>query len=117
MRTEEVSFQGRIPVDGYGPGGFRVAGAVHLGPLLILPNGPQAWGGLADAAPILAAAAALDLVLIGMGADPAPAPPALADALSAAGLGFEAMATPPACRTYNVLLSEGRRVAVALLPV
>nr|MCU0854979.1 Mth938-like domain-containing protein [Paracoccaceae bacterium] len=33
------------------------------------------------------------------------------------GMGVEAMASPAACRTYNVLLSEGRRVALALLPV
>ncbi|MEC7257968.1 MAG: MTH938/NDUFAF3 family protein, partial [Pseudomonadota bacterium] len=33
------------------------------------------------------------------------------------GLGVEAMASPAACRTYNVLLSEGRRVGLALLPV
>jgi uncharacterized protein len=33
------------------------------------------------------------------------------------GLGVEVMSSPAACRTYNVLLSEGRRVALALLPV
>ena len=38
-------------------------------------------------------------------------------ALEQAGLGVEAMASPAACRTYNVLLSEGRRVGLALLPV
>jgi len=37
--------------------------------------------------------------------------------LEAAGLGVETMASPAACRTYNVLLSEGRRIALALLPV
>ncbi|MEO1317177.1 MAG: MTH938/NDUFAF3 family protein, partial [Pseudomonadota bacterium] len=38
-------------------------------------------------------------------------------ALEQAGQGLEHMATPAACRTYNVLLSEDRRVAVVLLPV
>jgi uncharacterized protein len=37
--------------------------------------------------------------------------------LEEAGMGVEAMASPAACRTYNVLLAEGRRVALALLPV
>jgi uncharacterized protein len=37
--------------------------------------------------------------------------------LEAAGPGVELMATPSACRTYNVLLAEGRRVAAALMPV
>ena len=38
-------------------------------------------------------------------------------ALEAAGAGVELMATPSACRTYNVLLAEGRRIAAALIPV
>jgi uncharacterized protein len=38
-------------------------------------------------------------------------------ALEDRGIGVEVMASPTACRTYNVLLGEGRRVAVALLPV
>jgi uncharacterized protein len=32
------------------------------------------------------------------------------------GIGVETMDTPAACRTYNVLASEGRRVVAALLP-
>ena len=35
----------------------------------------------------------------------------------AAALGVEAMSSPAAARTYNVLLSEGRRIALAMLPV
>ena len=34
---------------------------------------------------------------------------------SQARIGFEVMDTPAACRTYNVLVSEGRRVAAALV--
>jgi len=49
------------------------------------------------------------------------APPAgfagMRAALEAAGSGAELMSTPSACRTYNVLLAEGRRVAAALMPV
>lgn len=36
--------------------------------------------------------------------------------LAAQGIGCEAMSTPAACRTYNLLLDEGRQVAAALLP-
>ena len=32
-------------------------------------------------------------------------------------LGVEVMSSPAACRSYNVLLAEGRRVALAVLPV
>ena len=39
------------------------------------------------------------------------------EVFEAAEIGLEPMATPTAARTYNVLASEGRRVAVALLAV
>ena len=45
----------------------------------------------------------------------APPPQALRAALREAGLRFEAMATGPALRVYNVMQSEGRRVAAALI--
>ncbi|MDG1009736.1 MAG: Mth938-like domain-containing protein, partial [Amylibacter sp.] len=37
--------------------------------------------------------------------------------LSSAGVAIEVMSSPSACRTYNILLSEGRRVALAALSV
>jgi len=59
----------------------------------------------------------VDVLFVGTGAETAHLPATLRARLEAAGLGVEAMATPPACRAYNVLLSEGRRIAAALLPV
>ena len=41
--------------------------------------------------------------------------PALLRRLIEAGIGVETMDTPAACRTYNILASEGRRVVAALL--
>lgn len=120
MRTTEVDFEGRLPVDGYGPGGFRVAGAVHRGPLALVPEGVVPWNGLPDLGPFLERVAGFDVLLLGLGVEMAPLPAALAEAraaLEAAGAGVEVMATPSACRTYNVLLAEGRRVAAALMPV
>ena len=52
-----------------------------------------------------------------MGAEIAYAPRALRDALDEVGIGIEPMSSPAACRTYNVLLSEGRRISAALLPI
>ena len=117
MRITEVHFEGAPPVDGYGPGFFRLGGAVHRGPLALLPSGAAPWGGLPDVAPFLAEAARFDVLFLGMGAEICPLDPGLRAALEAAGLGVEVMATPPACRTYNVLLSEGRRIAAGLVPV
>jgi uncharacterized protein len=45
-----------------------------------------------------------------------PVAPALRQRLRTAGIVVDAMDTGAACRTYNVLLAEGRRVAAALLP-
>ncbi len=52
-----------------------------------------------------------------MGAEIAPLEAGFRATLEEAGIGVEIMASGPACRTYNVLLSEGRRVGLALLPV
>jgi uncharacterized protein len=119
VRTYEVSFEGRLPIDGYAPGGFRVAGAVHRGPLALLPDGILPWDGLPDLTPLLERAADFDVLLVGTGTVMAPPPDFFAARarLEAAGAGAELMTTPSACRTYNVLLAEGRRVAVALMPI
>ncbi len=56
-----------------------------------------------------------DLVILGTGERQQFPSPALYQNLIAAGIGVEVMATPAACRTYNILLTEGRQVAAALL--
>jgi uncharacterized protein len=120
MRLDEMRFPGGRPVDGYGPGFFRVAGAVHRGAVLVLPSGVQPWAGPAAgdaAAALVAAAPEVDVVFLGTGPEIAPLPAALRTALEDAGLGVEIMNTPAACRSFNVCLAEGRRVAAALVPV
>lgn len=117
MRLSEIPYEGARPIDGYGPGFFRIAGVVHQGPVLAQATGVSAWGGLADGAALLALAGEVDVIFIGLGASVARLPAELRLALEAAGIGVEAMDTPAACRTYNVLLSEGRRIAAALIPV
>ena len=57
-----------------------------------------------------------DILVVGMGAGlRCRSRPTLRQAIRAWGPVVEAMATPAACRTYNVLLAEGRRVAAALI--
>ncbi len=117
MRLNEVEFTDAVPIDGYGPGFFRIGGEAHEAPLVMHSGGVSAWGGLDDVATLEAAAGEVDVLLIGMGADIAHIPGALRDRLEALGVGVEVMSSPQACRTYNVLLGEGRRVGVALLGV
>jgi uncharacterized protein len=117
MRLNEIEFSDAKPVDGYGPGFFRVAGQVHDGPLLMSSSGISAWTGAEDLEPLLALAGQVDVLFFGTGAETGFAPAGLRQSLEAAGVGVEAMNSPSACRTYNILLSEGRRVALAVLPV
>lgn len=117
MRLNEVRYDDGTPIDGYGPGFFRVGGAVHEGAVAVLPGGVRPWGGFEDAESLVAVAAEIDVLFVGTGAEIAPLPPGFRAALEAAGVGVEMMASPAACRTYNVLLSEGRRIGAALLPV
>ncbi|PKQ10991.1 MAG: hypothetical protein CVT70_16515 [Alphaproteobacteria bacterium HGW-Alphaproteobacteria-1] len=117
MRMTEITFAGAKPVEGYGPGFFRVGGGVIEGAMLVTATAARSWAGLEDAAPLLALRGEVDVIFVGTGAEMAHLPPALRSALEEAGIGVEPMNTPAACRTYNVLVSEGRRVALAALPV
>lgn len=117
MRLSEIGFGDARPVDGYGPGFFRIGGLVFEGAVLSGSKGTRAWGGLDDAGSLVDLAEAADVVLVGTGAEIAPLPGAFRVALEGAGLGVEAMNSPAACRTYNVLVAEGRRVILAVLPV
>ena len=117
MRLNEIRYSDAVPIDGYGPGFFRVGGKVLRGPVLVFPTGVTGWDGFTDSAAILTRAGEVDVVFVGTGAEIAHLPDDFREALEQAGIGVEPMASPAACRTYNVLLSEGRRVAVALIPV
>jgi uncharacterized protein len=112
-------------IDAYGQGGFRLSGERHEGSVMIVGDAPGAWS-VTDAAqldlsalqPVLdAGPAEVELVLLGMGARNALPSRALRDGLRAAGIGLEFMDTPAAARLYNILTSEGRRVAAALIAV
>ena len=119
---------GRQIVESYGGGGFRVSGQRYQGSILVLPDRTLGWpvASFADItldslAPLVAAPAAgelrAELLLIGCGARLQLLPGDLRRALRAQGLVCEAMDTGAACRTYNVLLAEGRAVAAALVAV
>ena len=121
---EPARFPGRAPIEAYGNGGFRFADMSHRGSILALPSGIEAWA-VADAAAITPDAVSrlvdeageIDILLIGTGDALTPLPREARAALDRAGFFPDLMATGAAVRTYNVLLSEGRQVAAALVAV
>jgi uncharacterized protein len=124
MDLREIRSRDRPPIEAYGNGGFRVGGAFHAGSLLLLPRGVAAWSPTRvediteeSLEPLRAVAESIDFVLIGTGRTMRPLPASVRNSLAAAGLGIEFMDTGAACRTYNVLVAEERRVAAALIAV
>ena len=116
--------QGRQIIEGYGGGGFRVSGTAFRGATLVLPERTVSWAvaditalSLTDIEPVLGAEPGVEVLLIGCGAAMAFIDPDLRAAASAQGLALEPMDTGAACRTYNVLVAEDRRVTAALIAV
>ena len=108
----------RQVIQSYGEGGFRVSNARHDGAIIVTAGRTIAW---VDAAVTALApdtiAADIDVLVIGCGVRAAFVAPAMREAFKRRCVALEVSDTPAACRTYNILLSEGRRVAAALLPV
>jgi len=108
----------RQVIQSYGEGGFRVSGVRHTGAILVSALRTTTWP-QADMATLSPAVLSddIDVLVIGCGVRAAFVSPTIRDAFKRRGVALEAADTPAACRTYNILLSEGRRVAAALLPV
>lgn len=112
----------RQVIDSYGVAGFHVSGTAYDGAILVFPDATQPWAVSAFAevtaeslSPVMARGD-VQILLLGCGRRMQPVPPALRQALRQAGIIVDVMDTGAACRTYNVLLAEDRRVAAALLP-
>ncbi len=113
---------GRMVIEAYGGGGFTIGGSRVRGSVLVFPERVTPWPvtRFEDISPESLAgvtAEAVELLLVGCGDHFLPAPPALVEALRAAGVSGDFMDTGAACRTFNVLLAESRLVAAALIAV
>lgn len=119
----------RIPADrqvinAYGDGGFRISGKHWTESVLIFPSQTLAWPvasfaevSLESLEPAFVTEPVPELLLVGCGPSMAFVPKDLRAAAKARGVVIEALDTGAACRTYNLLMGEGRRVAAALIPV
>ena len=110
-------------IHGYGNGGFRISGQRFAGAVFVMPRQSKLWS---PAAPEkLTASAIFDLMpekvppllLLGVGGAPLFPLQNLAEDLKQQGIALELMSTAAACRTWNVLISEGRNAAAALYAV
>jgi uncharacterized protein len=121
LKIEREQAEGKNMFTGYGDGYVAVNGARHGRSLVVsgdrlITDWPAA-SLAALTADHLAAIVELapEIVLLGTGATFAFPEPALLAPLYKAGIGVEVMDTPAACRTYNILLGEGRNVVAALV--
>lgn len=116
---------GRQIVESYGDGHFTISGTRHQGSLVVTPELVLPWPvAVFEAATPESLAfltdleVAVELLLIGSGETQTFLRPALRQAFKdRLGIAVECMASGAACRTYNVLASEDRRVAAALIAV
>ena len=109
-------------IQSYGDGGFRVGGVTYQGSLLVFPEKSQAWAVTEchDVSIDSLAVAIGDpplILVVGCGATFLPPPKNLRPALKDIGTSLEWMDTGAACRTFNVLLAEGRCAVTALIAV
>jgi uncharacterized protein len=112
----------RLLIESYGAQRLRIGGQSYASPILLAGDSVHPWAlNAAEAITIeslaIVVAAAPEVLLIGCGAQAVPLPRAVREALRAAGIISDVMNTGAACRTYNVLAGEDRRVAAALIPV
>ena len=108
----------------YGPGRFLISDGEWRQPVLVTPTATMAWKvaraeqlTLQSLDALKAAPVPTELLVLGCGARAIFVPPDLRAALKAAGFALEVVDTGSACRIYNVLLAESRRVAAALIPL
>jgi uncharacterized protein len=113
-------------VDAYGKGAFTIRGQRYTGPIILLPDAVLPWSfgdigalTIGDFAALVSLEPARrpSILLIGMGTRTQFVAPAVRAALREAGIVADLMDTGAACRTYNVLLAEERRVAACMVPV
>lgn len=111
------------PIDAFGDGGFRIAGMRKDGDTLIAMNAARSWDrsgeaiSVADFSVFLKGSDTPDMVLLGTGERLTHPPADVRKAFREARIGLEVLDTATACRTYNLLASEGRKVGAALIAV
>ena len=123
MDLTRIAPQDRQHIQRYGDTGFKISGVEFQSPVIVFAGECLAWQVkhpnelTPDSfAPLLERASGIDLCLLGSGLKTKMISADIKTALKQEGVNIEAMDTGAACRTFNVLLSEGRALAAALFP-
>ena len=121
MNFNEVDQASGYAIQSYDHDQITVSGKRFNTNLIVMPerliegwttNQPQA---LSEEDFEILAGLEVQVVILGTGSGQAFPHPSLYHALIEKGIGIEVMTTAAACRTYNILLNEGRTVAAALM--
>lgn len=121
MKLHRDSTDGHYSFTGYGDDYVAINGKNHQGNLVLLPRRLiQDWtdatfDSLTQADFNFLAELKMEIMILGTGAKQRFPHPQLLQGLMRAGVGLEVMNTQAACRTYNILVAEGRSVGCALL--
>jgi uncharacterized protein len=121
MKLHLTQSAGNYLITGYGTGWVEINETRYQESLIVLPSKLVTdwqvanFGSLAEAHFERLAQLAPEVVLLGTGDTHRFIHPRLSHTLTEAGIGLECMHTAAACRTYNILMSEGRHVAAALI--
>lgn len=115
--------EGAKIIQGYSDGSFRISGDVFDGAVIVFEDKVIRWDAAEkvddlkqdDAKALIACSEDADVFLLGTGKSLTFPPAEFRKFLKESGVHVEVMDTGAACRTYNVLMAEGRRVAAALL--
>jgi len=120
MKLHASAPSGAQVVTAYGDDYVTVSGVRYEQSIVVLPDRVQPWAARsfeslteADFAALLQAGA--EILILGTGAKQRFPHPRLTAPLARSGIGLEVMSFQAACRTYNILVAEERKVAAALL--
>ena len=121
MKLHLAHNAGLLTFSSHGPGYVSINGKRHEGSVIVCGNrtetdwAPDGFDGLTPEQFDRLAESGAEIVLFGSGEHQRFPAPALLKSLISKGIGLEVMDTKAACRTYNILVAEGRHVACGVI--
>lgn len=118
MDITPILAEGAQRITAYGAGEFKINNEIYRHAIILHPDKVEKWESPAINQTIIEQLPSCEIVLIGCGEKAEFVTAAFRQEVKqATGAGIEVMNTGAACRTYNVLLAEGRQLVALLIPV